>query len=279
MSAFAVPKVYQHRVLLVGVLIALVLRATLILAGAAAIQRFTVTFYLFGLLLVITAIGLFRRQEDDEDANPGNNLVVRTVARLFPTTTRYDGAKLTTVEMGRRKATPMLLVMLAIGTTDILFALDSIPAIFGLTQEAFLVFTANAFALMGLRQLYFLVAGLLERLVFLSYGLALILLFIGVKLILHALHETTTLGVPEISIGLSLVFIFSVLLVTTVVSLLYVRRHPGLVTAPGGLDSREADAHRRAAASREGAAPSSSVDDGDVPGLAAEDGAPIAEDR
>ncbi|MEI2715903.1 MAG: TerC family protein [Candidatus Nanopelagicales bacterium] len=231
MASFAVPRIHQHRVLLVGVLIALILRGILIVVGAAALQRFSFTFYLFGALLILTAVKLLRGGEDD-DSEAGNNIVVRTVERFFPTTREYHGSALTAVVDGRRVLTPMLLVMVAIGTTDVLFALDSIPAIFGLTQEAYLVFAANAFALMGLRQLYFLVSGLLERLVFLSIGLAVILGFIGVKLILHAINETTDLHVPEISIVQSLAVIIGVLAITTVASLLYVRTHPGLVT-PG----------------------------------------------
>ena len=228
MSSFAVPHIYQHKVLLVGVLIALVLRGILIVVGAAALQRFSGLFYLFGALLLFTAFKLFRGDNDD-GSEPGDNIIVRTVERFFPTTREYHGSKLTVRIDGRRLLTPMLLVMVAIGTTDVLFALDSIPAIFGLTQEPYIVFTANAFALMGLRQLYFLVSGLLERLVFLSYGLAVILAFIGVKLILHALHETTSLPVPEISIAVSLGVIVSVLAVTTVASLVYVRAHPGVI--------------------------------------------------
>lgn len=232
MASFAVPRIHQHRVLLVGVLIALVLRGILIIVGAAALQRFSVTFYLFGALLILTAAKLLRG-EDDDGAEPGNNIVVRTVERFFPTTREYHGSKLTAMVDGRRVLTPMLLVMVAIGTTDVLFALDSIPAIFGLTQEPYLVFTANAFALMGLRQLYFLVSGLLERLVFLPIGLAVILAFIGVKLILHAMHETTDIPVPEISIAISLAVIIGVLTVTTIASLLYVRARPGvLATGP-----------------------------------------------
>ncbi|MFN8126772.1 MAG: TerC family protein [Candidatus Nanopelagicales bacterium] len=230
MSSFAVPRIHQHRVLLVGVVIALVLRGILIVVGATALERFQATFYLFGALLIFTAVKLLRG-EDDEEVEPGNNIVVRTVERFFPTTREYHGARLTAIVDGRRVLTPMLLVMVAIGTTDVLFALDSIPAIFGLTQEAYLVFAANAFALMGLRQLYFLVSGLLERLVFLSIGLAVILAFIGVKLILEAMHQTTDLPVPEISIALSLAVIVGVLAITTVVSLLYVRAHPGVVAA------------------------------------------------
>jgi tellurite resistance protein TerC len=229
MSSFAVPREQQHKVLLVGVVIALALRAVLITVGAAAIQRFSVTFYVFGLLLIFTAVQLLREGDDDEK-EVGNNGMVRLVERFVPTTREYHDGNLFTRIDGRRVATPMLLVMVAIGTTDILFALDSIPAIFGLTQEPFLVFTANAFALMGLRQLFFLVSGLLERLVYLSIGLAVILAFIGVKLILHAIHETTDLEVPEISIALSLAVIVLVLLVTTIVSLIAVRRNPALIS-------------------------------------------------
>lgn len=228
MSSFAVPKIQQHRVLLVGVVIALCLRAVLISVGAAAIQRFSFTFFLFGLLLLYTAVKLLGSQEESPD--PGQNPLVRAAERFLPTTRHYHGAALTAVVDGRRVLTPMALVMLAIGTTDVLFALDSIPAIFGLTQEAFLVFSANAFALMGLRQLYFLVSGLLERLVYLSVGLAVILGFIGIKLVLHALHETTDLAVPTVSIGASLAFIVTVLVLTTVASLLRVRASPGLVS-------------------------------------------------
>lgn len=228
MSSFAVPRIYQHRVLLVGVVVALILRGILIVVGAAALARFSALFYVFGALLIFTSVKLFRG-DDDEAAEPGDNIVVRTVERFFPTTREYHGSALTAEVDGRRVLTPMLLVMLSIGTTDVLFALDSIPAIFGLTQEAYIVFTANAFALMGLRQLYFLVSGLLERLVFLSIGLAIILGFIGVKLILHAIHETTDIPVPEVSIALSLAVIVTVLAVTTVASLLYVRSHPGVV--------------------------------------------------
>ena len=239
MASFAVPRVHQHRVLLVGVLIALVLRGILIVVGAAALQRFSFTFYIFGALLLFTAVKLFRGGDDD-GAEPGNNIVVRTVERFFPTTREYHGSHLTAKIDGRRVLTPMLLVMVAIGTTDVLFALDSIPAIFGLTQEPYLVFAANAFALMGLRQLYFLVSGLLERLVFLSIGLAIILAFIGVKLILHAMHETTDLPVPEISIAVSLAVILGVLAVTTIASLLYVRSHPGVVATGSSATHTEA---------------------------------------
>ncbi|MCH9815738.1 MAG: TerC family protein [Actinomycetia bacterium] len=231
MSSFAVPAIHQHRVLLVGVVIALILRGIMIALGAAAISAFAVTFYLFGALLIFTAIRLAKGGESTAD--PAQNPVVRLAKRIMPTTDQYHGRSLIVRREGRRYATPMLLVMLSIGTTDLLFALDSIPAIFGLTQEAYLVFTANAFALMGLRQLYFMVNGLLDKLVYLSIGLAVILAFIGIKLILEAVHQTTDLPVPTISIGVSLAVIAFVLLVTTVASLWAVRRNPALTGAAG----------------------------------------------
>ena len=231
MSSFAVPAIHQHRVLLVGVVIALILRGIMIVLGAAAISAFAVTFYLFGALLIFTAIRLAKGGESTAD--PAQNPVVRLAKRIMLTTDQYHGRSLIVRREGRRYATPMLLVMLSIGTTDLLFALDSIPAIFGLTQEAYLVFTANAFALMGLRQLYFMVNGLLDKLVYLSIGLAVILAFIGIKLILEAVHQTTDLPVPTISIGVSLAVIASVLLVTTVASLWAVRCNPALAGGAG----------------------------------------------
>lgn len=219
MSKFAVPSIYQQRVLMVGVLIALVLRAIFIGAGAAIIANFAWVFYIFGAFLIWTAWKLIqeaRAEEQDEEFE--ENRFLKMVERRFPSTDRYHGTKLFIVENGKRLMTPMLIVMLAIGTTDVLFALDSIPAIFGLTQDPYIVFTANAFALMGLRQLYFLIGGLLKKLVHLSYGLSIILGFIGVKLVLHALHESG-LHVPEISIPVSLGVICAVLAVTTFTSL------------------------------------------------------------
>jgi tellurite resistance protein TerC len=226
MSSFAVPEEHRHRVLTVGIVIALVLRGILILLGAAAIERFAATFFLFGAFLLFTAIQVWRNGDDEPD--PEGNPLIRIVERRVPTTREYHGTKLAVQLDGRRVITPMALVMLAIGTTDLLFALDSIPAVFGLTEEAYLVFTANAFALMGLRQLYFMLHGLLDRLIYLSKGLAIILGFIAVKLLLHAVHETTDLPVPEISIALSLVVIVGVLAVTAVASLVAVRRNPAL---------------------------------------------------
>ncbi|MEU4212018.1 TerC family protein [Streptomyces sp. NPDC026206] len=228
MAKFAVPPVYQQRVLMVGVLIALVLRAVFIGAGAAIIANFSWVFYIFGAFLIWTAWKLIQEaRADEEDEEFEENRFLKLVERRFPSTDRYHGTKLFIAENGRRLMTPMLIVMLAIGTTDVLFALDSIPAIFGLTQDPYIVFTANAFALMGLRQLYFLIGGLLKKLVHLSYGLSVILGFIGVKLVLHALHENGV-GVPEISIPVSLGVICAVLVVTTVTSL---RASAGLARA------------------------------------------------
>ncbi|MFM9589476.1 TerC family protein [Streptomyces scabiei] len=224
MAKFAVPSQYQQRVLMVGVLMALVLRAVFIAAGAAIISSFSWVFYLFGAFLVYTAWKLVQdaRGGGHEEEYEENRLL-KAVERRFGVADRYHGTRLWVEENGRRVMTPMLVVMLAIGSTDVLFALDSIPAIYGLTQDPYIVFTANAFALMGLRQLYFLIGGLLKKLVHLSYGLSIILGFIGVKLVLHALHESGV-HVPEITIPFSLGFIVLVLAVTTATSLWASRR-------------------------------------------------------
>ncbi|GLW72813.1 tellurium resistance protein TerC [Kitasatospora phosalacinea] len=224
MGKFAVPKIYQQWVLMFGVIIALVLRAVFIAGGAALVAEFSWVFYFFGAFLVWTAVKLLGEAGQDkteEEFEEGR--LLRMIKKRVPSTDEYHGTKLFVRIDGRRLMTPMTTVMLAIGTTDMLFALDSIPAIFGLTQDAYIVFTANAFALMGLRQLYFLIGGLLTRLVYLSYGLSVILGFIGVKLILHALHESGV-HVPEIGIAFSLGFIVVVLAVTTVASLLASRK-------------------------------------------------------
>ena len=232
MSRFRVPATAQQTVLIIGVILALVFRGIFIALGAAAISRFSWVFYLFGAFLLYTAYKLFTHDEDEEDEFKENALL-RLVRRVVPTAPDYDGIKLRTSVAGRRLFTPMLVVMVAIGTTDVLFALDSIPAIFGLTKEPYLVFTANAFALMGLVQLYFLLGGLLDRLVFLGRGLALVLAFIGVKLVLEALHTNTLPFInggegvhwaPEIPITLSLAVIVLILGVTAVASLLHTRR-------------------------------------------------------
>ncbi|WP_323377828.1 TerC/Alx family metal homeostasis membrane protein [Streptomyces smaragdinus] len=226
MAKFAVPTIYQQRVLMVGVLIALVLRAGFIAAGAAIITSFSWVFYVFGAFLIWTAWKLIqeaRAEEHDEEYEESK--LIKAIEHRFPVADRYHGTRLLIRENGKRLLTPMLIVMLTIGTTDVLFALDSIPAIFGLTQDPYIVFTANAFALMGLRQLYFLIGGLLRKLVYLSYGLSVILGFIGVKLVLHALHESGA-HVPEISIPVSLGVICGVLVVTTVASLRASRKLP-----------------------------------------------------
>jgi len=232
MSRFAVPRQYQQTVLLWGIVMALVMRGIFIALGAAVIAQFSWVFYFFGAFLVFTGIRMASRGLEDE-ADAGDNMAIRWVRRVLPTTDQYHGPHLTMKIDGKRFVTPMLIVMVAIGTTDLLFALDSIPAIYGLTKEAYLVFTANVFALMGLRQLYFLIGGLLRRLVYLSYGLAVLLGFIGVKLILDALHLNEVpfinggepvSSAPEIPIWLSLTAIVVILGVTTVLSLAKTRR-------------------------------------------------------
>ncbi|HOB48745.1 MAG TPA: TerC family protein [Mycobacterium sp.] len=224
MASFNVPKVYQQQALLVGIVLALVFRGIFIALGAVAISRFSWMFYIFGAFLVFTAIKLVRDTEHSDDAD---NAVVRFAKTYLNTTDKWDGLKLYLKEGNKRVMTPMFLVIIALGTTDLLFALDSIPAIYGLTKEPYLVFTANVFALMGLRQLYFLLGDLLNRLVFLSQGLAFILFFIGVKLLLHALHENelpfinggNPVPVPEIPTLLSLAVIVLTLFLTMVASL------------------------------------------------------------
>ncbi len=232
MSAFAVPREQQQRVLMVGIIVALVLRGGFILAGAAVISHFAWVFYLFGVFLVYTAVTVWR-SGDTDDEEYQENVAVRAARKVLPISHEYDGPNVRTVVDGRRMFTPLLVVFVAIGTTDLLFAFDSIPAIFGLTQDPFIVFTANVFALMGLRQLYFLLGGLLQRLTFLPQGLAVILGFIGVKMVLEALHSNEVPFVnggrpvtwaPEIPTWLSLAVIAGVLAVTVAVSLAHARR-------------------------------------------------------
>ncbi|MEU8248295.1 TerC family protein [Nonomuraea sp. NPDC048916] len=229
MSRFRVPRPYRQKVLLIGIVLALAMRGGFIAAGAEAVARFDWLFYVFGAFLIYTAWKLIGHEEEAEFSE---NVALRAVRRVLPTTDTYHGARLT-VHHGRRLVTPMLIVMVAIGTTDLLFALDSIPAIFGLTKEPYLVFTANAFALMGLRQLFFLVGGLLDRLVYLSKGLSVVLAFIGVKLVLEALHHDGVSWAPEIPIMLSLGVILGTLAVTTVLSLMKSARDARNVEAAG----------------------------------------------
>jgi tellurite resistance protein TerC len=224
MSTFAVPEEHQHKVLTFGIVLALVMRAIFIALGAALLSLFSFVFLLFGLLLIFTAVQMFRHRDEDPDVE--NNAVIRGARRLIPVTDGYVGGKLFTRVDGRRLATPLFLVLVAIGSIDLLFALDSIPAVFGVTEEPFIVFTANAFALLGLRALFFLVKGLLDRLVYLSLGLSVILAFIGVKLILHWAHVDIDPRVPEIPTLVSLVVIVVILVVVTVASLVKTRRDP-----------------------------------------------------
>jgi len=240
MAKFGVPRQYQQEALLVGIVLALVMRAIFIGVGAAAIQEFSWIFYIFGFFLVWTAVKLAREGSTDDDEYEENRLI-RWVETHLPATDQWHGVKAFARENGKRVITPMFLVILALGTTDLLFALDSIPAIYGLTREPYLVLTANIFALMGLRQLYFLIGGLLQRLVYLSYGLAVLLGFIGVKLVLHALHENTLPFInggehvswaPDIPILVSLGVIVGVLAITTVASLIADRRAPKATPSP-----------------------------------------------
>jgi tellurite resistance protein TerC len=236
LTRFAVPKHAQHTVLMAGIVIALVLRAVFIAAGAAALHAFTWVFIIFGVFLVWTAIGLVRDHGKEERYE--ENFLMRWARRVLPTSDDYDGDRIVTRVDGRRLFTPLFLVIVAIGSTDVMFALDSIPAIFGLTTEPYLVFTANAFALMGLVQLYFLLGGLAARLVYLGHGLAFILGFIGVKLVLHALHEYGLSWAPDIPIWLSLSVIAGALVVTTVASLAASGRGGG-AAAPAKADVSE----------------------------------------
>ncbi|MGI6877917.1 TerC family protein [Microbacterium sp. gxy059] len=228
MGQFAVPRKYQQEVLMVGIIIALILRAAFILLGAALIENFSWIFYIFGAFLVYTAAKQVFEREGDGDAQK-ETFIVRVLRRFIPIHDEYDGAKLRTVVNGRKMLTPMIIVFVSIGVTDLVFAIDSIPAIFGITQEPFLVFAANLFALMGLRQLYFLLGDLLDRLRYLKYGVAFILAFIGAKLFFHALHVNEVPFInggehvgwaPEISNWTSLGVIVASIVVSTVASLI-----------------------------------------------------------
>ncbi|WP_029431797.1 TerC family protein [Blastococcus sp. URHD0036] len=233
MASFAVPRQLQQKVLLFGIAFALVLRTVFILVGAAAIENFSWVFYLFGAILIYTAYVQAKSGGHSGDDHYEENSVLRLVRRVLPTTTEYHSDRLVTKVDGKRFITPLMIALIAIGSADVIFAVDSIPAIFGLTQETYLVFAANAFSLLGLRQLFFLIDGLLDRLVYLAYGLAVILGFIGAKLVIHALHtnelsfvnggEHITL-IPEVPTWLSLAVILGTLLVTTVASLRKDRR-------------------------------------------------------
>jgi len=241
LAQFAVPSIYHQRVLMFGVILALVLRAIFIAVGAAALAAFSFTFVIFGAILIWTGVGLFKHW--DEDPSPEDNKLVKIIRKRIAMTDEYDGSKIFTRQNGKRIATPMFLVMIAIASTDLLFALDSIPATFGVTQEPFLVFAANAFALLGLRALYFLLKGLLDKLVYLSLGLSIILMFIGVKLIMTYVHEIWY-EVPKIPTLVSLAVIALILIVSTVASLIKVKKDPTAHAHAGRItDAKEPHAH------------------------------------
>jgi tellurite resistance protein TerC len=254
MTQFAVPRRYQQEVLMVGIIIALVLRGIFIMLGAAIIEEFSWVFYIFGAFLVWTAWRqAFPGGDHDEDVQR-ENFIVRVLRRTIDISDHYDGAKIRTVVGGKKMWTPMIIVFVAIGVTDLLFAIDSIPAIFGITQSPFIVFTANIFALMGLRQLYFLLGDLLDRLRYLHYGIAFILAFIGLKLVFHAMHVNELPFInggepiewaPEISTWMSLGVIVVSMAVATVASLVASARDKrnGVDAAPAADGSAETDAH------------------------------------
>ncbi|MCE0764633.1 TerC family protein [Pseudonocardia kujensis] len=233
MTTFAVPEEHQHKVLTFGIVLALIMRGIFIAVGATLLNAFSFMFLVFGLLLLYTAVQLFRHRDEDPDVE--DNAVVKGARRLFPVSDEYHGGRLFAKVDGRRLVTPLFIVLVAIGGIDLLFALDSIPAVFGVTSEAYIVFAANAFALLGLRALFFLVKGLLDRLVYLSTGLSVILAFIGVKLILHWLHVDISPSVPEIPTTLSLGVIVGILVIVTVASLVKTRNDPGQRAHAGSL--------------------------------------------
>jgi len=242
MGQFSVPRRYQQEVLMVGIIIALILRGLFILAGAAIIEQFSWVFYIFGAFLIWTAWKQAFPGGDHDDDVKQETFIVRFLRRTIDISDSYDGAKVRTVVNGKKIFTPMIIVFAAIGMTDLLFALDSIPAIFGITQSPFIVFTANIFALMGLRQLYFLLGDLLDRLRYLHYGIAFILAFIGVKLVFHAMHANELPFInggehiewaPEISTWMSLGVIILSMVVATTASLIAAGREKRAVRDGG----------------------------------------------
>lgn len=238
LAQFAVPSIYHQRILLIGVVLALVLRAIFIAVGAAALAAFSFTFVIFGAILIWTGVGLFKHW--DEDPEPSDNKLVKLMRKRIAMVDEYHGTKLFIRQNGRRYATPMFMVMVAIASTDLLFALDSIPATFGVTSETFLVFSANAFALLGLRALYFLVKGLLDRLVYLSLGLSVILMFIGVKLVITYLHEQFD-SIPKIPTSISLGVIGTILVIATVASLVKTKSDPSAKAHAGRITESRHD--------------------------------------
>ncbi|MBG6180977.1 TerC family protein [Arthrobacter sp. CAN_A1] len=250
MARFSVPRKYQQEVLMVGIIIALVLRGIFILLGAALISNFSWIFYIFGVFLLYTAYQQAKDSGEDEEHGSENKLIGR-LRNVLPMTDKYDGNKIRTLVDGKKVFTPMLIVFVTIGLTDLLFAVDSIPAIFGLTESAFIVFTANIFALMGLRQLYFLLGGLMTRLIYLKHALSVILAFIGIKLILHAMHENELPFInggqhiewaPIIPTFLSLGIILGIIVIAVVASLLSPKAKQAAIDAQLEEDSRKARA-------------------------------------
>ena len=238
LAQFAVPSIYHQRILMIGVILALVLRGIFIAVGAAALAAFSFTFVIFGAILIWTGVGLFKHW--DEDPEPNDNAIVKRIRSKIRMVDEFHGSKLFIKQNGVRVATPMFLVMIAIGSTDLLFALDSIPATFGVTSEPFLVFAANAFALLGLRALSFLVKGLLDRLIYLSLGLSIILMFIGVKLIMTFLHEQYD-SIPKISTPVGLGVIGGILVVSTVASIIKSKSDPSARAHAGKITGSEND--------------------------------------
>jgi len=249
MARFKVPKAFQQKALLIGIFLALIMRGIFIALGAAALDRFEWIFYIFGAFLIYTAVNLLRHGETD-DSDYKDNVLTRLSRKVLPISREFNNGHLTVRQNGHRLFTPVVLVVVALGTTDLIFALDSIPAIFGLTKEAYLVFTANVFALMGLRQLYFLLGGLLDQLRYLSIGLAAVLAFIGGKLVLEALHDNSLPFVnggepvgwaPHIPIWLSLTVIIGTLGIATVASLVFAKKHGEQLTVSTGTGSSVAN--------------------------------------
>jgi len=242
LTQFKVPSIYHQRVLMIGVLLALVLRAIFIAVGAAALAAFSFTFVIFGAILIWTGFGLFKHW--DEDPTPEDNFMVKAISKRMTITDKFDGSKAFTKIDGKKVATPMFLVFIAIASTDLLFALDSIPATFGVTSEPFLVFTANAFALLGLRALYFLLKGLLDKLIYLSLGLSIILMFIGIKLIFTYLHETWS-EVPKIPTLFSLSVIGLILIISTIASLIKSKKDPSAHAHAGRVTGSNKSSEKR----------------------------------
>jgi len=240
LAQFAVPSMNHQRVLLIGVILALIFRAIFIAVGSVALASFSFTFVIFGAILIWTGIGLFKHW--DEDPDPSENMLVRKIRKSIAMVDEYHGSKLFVKIDGKKFATPMFLVIIAIGSTDLLFALDSIPATFGVTSEPFLVFTANAFALLGLRALYFLLKGLLDKLIYLSLGLSFILMFIGFKLILTYLHELFK-EIPKIATPVSLGVIATILIISTVASVIKSKKDPSAIAHAGRMNIQDEEGH------------------------------------